>query len=167
MPTTERYQVDIFGIIVLIAAVLIVVFLIIAAIYFFNLMNLKPPSKGEATFLFWTTIVLALIFVGIAIYALIHIFTRKSIIYEEPKQTIITEKQVITTASPSVPAPIKQQTTAPIKQQTTAAPIKISNVPKTSRVTETVSLSDIPISQSQRAALNQELINLADITGGP
>ena len=161
MPTTERYQVDVFGIIVLIAAVLIVVFLIIAAIYFFNLMNLKPPSKGEATFLFWTTIIMTLIFVAIAIYALIHIFTNKTPIYEETKQTITTKKQVVSSSPPPIAS-------APSIQQTTAAPIKISNVPKTSKTTtETVSLSDIPITQTQRAALNQELINLVDIAGGP
>jgi len=160
MPATERYQVDIFAIIVLISAVLIIVFLIIAAIYYFNLMSLKPPSKGESTFLFWTTIVLAIIFMGIAVYALIRIFTHKSVVYEEPKESVAAK-----TPTPKMVTPPQEP---PAMQQTTAAPIKISNIPRTARPTnESVSLSDIPVTQSQLTNLNQELINLADITGGP
>ena len=158
MATTERYQVDLFAIIVLIAAVLIVVFLVIAAIYFFNLMNLKPPSKGESTFLFWTSIVLALIFIGIAIFSLIHIFTHKAVVYEEPK--------VVTTKTER--APVVAPVTAPAFIQTSAAPIKITNVPKTARATnESVSVSDIPGTQTQRNAIDQELLSLGDVIGGP
>ena len=162
MPATERYQVDIFAIIVLISAVLIIVFLIIAAIYYFNLMSLKPPSKGESTFLFWTTIVLAIIFMGIAIYALIRIFTHKSVVYEEPKVSSEAKQP------PPKPTTVTPPSPSPTIQQTTAAPIKISNIPKTARPTnESVSLSDIPVTSTQLNSLNQELINLADITGGP
>ena len=162
MPATERYQADVFAIIVLIAAVLIVVFLIISAIYFFNLMSLKPPSKAESTFLFWTSIVLALIFIGLAIFALIHIFTHKSVVYEEPKTTVSTTTKVV----PDV-APVAPTVTAPVAVQTTPAPIKISNVPKASRATnESVSVSDIPVTQTQRSAIDQELLSLGDVIGG-
>lgn len=83
MPATERYQIDIFAIIILIVSVLIIIFLIISIIYFMNLMNLKPPTKNESTFLFWTAIILAIIFFGIAIYSLVRIFTHKSVIYDD------------------------------------------------------------------------------------
>jgi len=163
MPATERYQADVFAIIVLIASVLIVVFLIIAAIYFFNLMNLKPPSKGESTFLFWTTIVLALIFIAICIYALIHIFTHKSVVYEEPKQVTVSKTQTVATATIPATVPV-----APPIQQVSPTQIKISNIPKTSRATnESVSLSDIPSTQAERVFLDQAAISLGDITGGP
>ncbi|CAH6420783.1 Hypothetical protein HVR_LOCUS1290 [uncultured virus] len=153
MPATERYQVDIFGIVVLIATVLVLVFLIIAAIYFFNLMNLKPPSRGESTFLFWTTVVLAIIFGIIVIYALIHIFTHKSVVYEEPKAVT---KTIVTTPRVAVAAPVPTTITT-----TTASPVLISNIPQTSLPTnQSVAFSDIPVTQSQRTALNQELINL-------
>jgi len=162
MPATERYQADVFAIIVLIAAVLIVVFLIISAIYFFNLMSLKPPSKAESTFLFWTSIVLALIFIGLAIFALIHIFTHKSVVYEEPKTTVATTTTVV-----PVKAPVVVPVTAPVAVQTTPAPIKISNVPKSSRATnESISVSDIPVTQTQRSAIDQELLSLGDVIGG-
>lgn len=166
MPATERYQADVFAIIVLIAAVLIVVFLIISAIYFFNLMSLKPPSKAESTFLFWTSIVLALIFIGLAIFALIHIFTHKSVVYEEPKTTVSTTTKVVPVVAPVAPT-VTAPVTAPAAVQTTPAPIKISNVPKASRATnESVSVSDIPVTQTQRSAIDQELLSLGDVIGG-
>ena len=157
MPATERYQTDIFAIVVLIAAVLVVVFLVISAIYFFNLMSLKPPSKAESTFLFWTSIVLVLIFIGISIFAMIHIFTHKAVVYEEPKVPVTTRQEVVA-AAPVAPAPV----------QTTAAPVKINNIPKSARATnESVSASDIPVTQSQRSAIDQEIVSLNNVMGGP
>jgi predicted membrane protein len=165
MPATERYQADVFAIVVLITSVLIIVFLIITAIYFFNLMSLKPPSKAESTFLFWTSIVLVLIFLGITIFSLIHIFSHKSVVYEEPKSLVTPKREVVATPPPiAPPAPVP----APVAIQTTPSPVKISNVPKSARATnESVSLSDIPVTQTQRNTLDQELLSLGDITGGP
>ena len=110
MAMTESYQVDIFGIVVLIGSVLMLVFLIIAAVYFYNLMNFKPPTKGESTFLFWTSIVLAVIFFAMIIYALYHIFTHRAILIETPTTVVktttttpITTTQVIRQSVPSNP----------------------------------------------------------------
>lgn len=158
MPTEEHYQPDIFAIIVLISAVLIIVFLLIAAVYFFNLMNLKPPSKSESTFLFWTTIILALIFIAIAVYSLIQIFT-----YKSPQQTVtqqVTKKSTVANTPVSTPPPI---------QQTTSTPIKLPpNIPKTTRATNlSSSFSDVPIPEVQLDSLKQQLVSLGDITGGP
>lgn len=150
MPVTERYQVDIFGIIVLITSVLMIVFLVITAIYFYHLMNLKPPTRGESTFLFWTSIVMAIIFAAIIIYALIHIFTHKSLVYQENRQVAKTN------VAPPIATPVAPVVTAP-----TAPPVVISNVPQTTRVTnQSISYSDIPVTQSQRRVLNNELLSL-------
>ena len=81
-PANERYRVDIFAIIILIFIILIMVYLIVVAVYFYNLMNLRPPTQNESRFLFWTSIVLSIIFAFLGIYALIRILTHKSIVYE-------------------------------------------------------------------------------------
>lgn len=150
MPVTERYQVDVFAIIVLIASILIVVFLIVASVYYVNLMNLKPPTQGEATFLFWTTIVLAIIFLFIAIYAIYRIFTYKVTIYEpEP---------VVTPVAPVIiPAPVITVQPQPV----------ISTVPVTTLPTDlSTSFSSVPVTQEQRVALNQQLLTLGNVVGG-
>ena len=151
MPATERYQVDVFAIVTLIVAVLIVVFLIIAAIYFSGLMNLKPPSSGEATFLFWTSIVLAVIFVGLAVWAVIQIITHKSIVYEEPFKVMPTTPTTVITSPPvTTPGP---------------ASVYSANTTTTSYVeppsTVSTSYSDIPVTSVQRQALTGELLTLS------
>lgn len=159
MPATERYQVDFFAIIVLIAAVLIIVFLVIASIYFFNLMNLRPPTRGESTFLFWTAIILTIIFFAIAIYALIHILTHKAIVYEEPAPV----RTAPITSTPSVPIVIPQPQPfiqQPVIQQpviTTPTSVPIYRVPRSNLST---SLSDVPLDVKGRDSLNNELIEL-------
>lgn len=136
---TERYQVDVFGIIVLIVAVLVVVFLVIAAIYMYNLMNLKPPSRGESTFLFWTTVILAVIMVIIAIYALVHIFNHKSTVHEK-------ESKVVTTPVITQPAVV----TATLPSQVTLGP----------PTNQSVTLSSLPVTQTQFKTLDENLLNL-------
>lgn len=156
MPATERYQIDFFAIIVLIAAVLIIVFLVISAIYFYNLMNLKPPSKGESTFLFWTAIILAVIFLALAIYALIHIFTHKAIVYEEPP---VVAAPIVTPAPVPIVVPQTTFQALPQKQIVTTPPVRISNVPRSDVST---SFSDAPLTRPQRNSLNQELISIGE-----
>lgn len=178
MPATERYQVDFFAILVLIASVLILVFLIIAAIYFYNLINFKPPTSGESTFLLWTSIILGIIFLALSIYALIRIFTHTSTVYEEgghypiqvmpaPVPTFMPAPVPYVTPTPVMVAPVPQlrapipQTRTPIQQTTPT--VRISNIPQTSRQTNvSQSFSDVPVTQAQRSALNQELISLGD-----
>lgn len=144
MAEKEKSPINIFGIIVLIIAVMVLVFLIICCVYFYNLMQLKPPSKGESTFLFWTALIMAVIFLGLIIYAIIHIFTHKSIIYKK----VCPKPQKIETTPVIVPQPVPQQVQA--------APIRITNVPKQ----RPVAYSDVPVTNSQRTALNDELISL-------
>lgn len=93
MSTTEAYQVDIFSIFTLIGCILVTVFLIVIAIYSYDMMNFKPPTPGESAFIFWTALILAMIFLILSIYALIKIFTYKSITNNE--QQIVTQ-QVVT-----------------------------------------------------------------------
>ncbi len=143
MADKEKSPINVFGIIVLIIAVMVLVFLIICSVYFFNLMNLKPPSKGESTFLFWTAVIMAVIFLGLVIYAIIHIFTHKSIIYKKvcPKPEKIETRPIALPQSTTVVDP---------------APIRITNVPKT----RAPDYSDIPVTSSQRTALDNSLVSL-------
>lgn len=81
MPATERYQTDVFAIIVVVASIAVLVFLIVAAIYFNGIQNWTTiPGSGESTFLFWAAIVLGVIFLGIVIYGLYRIFTHRAVI---------------------------------------------------------------------------------------
>jgi len=159
MPATERYQVNLFGIIVLIASIIILVFLIIAAVYYMNLMNLKPPTQGEATFLFWTSIILGIIFLAIAIYSLWNILTYKSIIYEEEKPLPKITPTPTPTPTPTVVKP-------PAPNVVTPSPVLISNIPKTTPPSQvSVSLSDVSVTPEQRSALTGELISLGTAVG--
>jgi hypothetical protein len=159
MPATERYQVDFFAIVIMIVSVLALVFLIIAAIYFMNLMNLRPPSKTESTFLFWTSVILAVIFLGIIIYAFIRIFTYKSIVYEEDKPVIPTTPQITVQPLPQVVPPLMVQ---PVPPQPTPPAIMVQpQTPITTRPSEfSQNFSDIPVTAGQSTALNQELIGI-------
>ena len=165
MPATERYQVDFFAILVLIVAVLIIVFLIITAIYFYHLMNLRPPTRGESTFLFWTSIILSVIFLGLAIYALVHIFTHTATVYEEPP---VVRNTTVTTAPLPIPITVSPSviTQPPVITRsppvvTRSSPVRISNVTRTAPVSDySVDYSDIPVTRQQRTALNQELLSI-------
>jgi ABC-type protease/lipase transport system fused ATPase/permease subunit len=82
MPATERYQADVFGIVVLITAAITIIFLIISSVYFLNLTNYKMPSRGQSTFLFWLSIILIILIICIGVFAIIRILRHKSIIYK-------------------------------------------------------------------------------------
>lgn len=112
-----------------------------------NLMNLKPPSKGESTFLFWTAVLMAVVVVVIIVLAIIRLFTHKSVVYEEPPKAL---------AKPMATIPVVT-TTAPLAP----APVRISNVPGNVRPTNlSTSFSDVPVTYQQRSTLNQELLSL-------
>ena len=145
MPATQRYQVDEFAIIVLIAMILILVFLIIAAIYFLNLMNLKPPSKGESTFLFWTTLILAVVSLAIVVYAMIRIFTHKVTVFEEPQKPA------------QAPAPVIVQAPARVSPKVSMAPTEAEFF-RPSELSTTYSA--LPVTSKQQTALEGELISL-------
>jgi len=113
MPSREENHVDPFSVIVLIGIVLLIVFLIICCVYFYDLMKMKPPSKGESTFLFWTSMLLAIVAVVIAILAMVHIFTHKHVFNE------IVEKKIVAAPAPTIkPKSLKSttlRTTSPPK----------------------------------------------------
>lgn len=156
MPATERYQVDFFAIVILIVSVLVLAFLIITAIYFMSLMNLRPPNQTESTFLFWTAVILSVIFLGIIIYAFIRIFTYKSIVYEEDKPvpviTTIPQPNVIVPPQPT----LMVQPVQPVQPTIMVQP----QVPITRPADLSQTFSDVPVNEQQRTALNQQLINL-------
>lgn len=137
MSVTERYQLDYFSIVIIIVTVLILVFLIIAAIYFYNLMNLKPPSKGESSFLFWTSIILAVIIFAVHVYAIWRLFTYKVPVYQETveiKQISQPNKQIIikevTETSKQGPEIIQPK------------PVTIGNIPLTTKYQNLTPMQD-------------------------
>jgi len=164
MPVTERYQADIFAIVTLIAAVLVLVFLIIAAVYFGNVMNSNFPSNTESSFLFWTAIIMSVIFFIIVIYAFFLIFSYKIFVYEPDRP--VTEVALVQPPQQVLVQPPPQQVLVqpPPQQVLVQMPpetVRLSNIPITSLPSNySQNLSDIPITPSQRAALNQQLISL-------
>jgi hypothetical protein len=157
MPVTESYQVDFFAILVLIAAVLIIVFLIIAAIYFYNLINFKTPTSGESNFLFWTSIVLGIIFLALGIYALVRIFTYRALVYREPAPPVVS-------TAPTVYIPQQVYVPPPPVYSPPQVPINLQpNIPQSDLST---SYSSVPITIQSQRALNQDIMNLQNaITG--
>lgn len=139
---TETPRVHVFAIIVLLAAVAALVFFIIMAIYAYNLMKLKPPSKTESTAVFWACIIFAIIFLAIVIYALYKIFTHKSV---QVSKVSTPQKPIITTTTPATVIPM----------QTNQVPIRLNNTP----VPQTPSqLSDLSFtSPQQRTAIDTEV----------
>jgi len=97
MASSKKHQMNILAIIVLIVSVLVMVFLSINAVYFYGLMNGTQPTGGESIFSFATSIVLTLIFLGIAIYCLVKIFKHKAVIYpDEPVKPEIPKPEIQT-----------------------------------------------------------------------
>jgi hypothetical protein len=139
MEATEQYGVDVFAIVMLVICVFTIVLLAISISYFANLTNNIPPNTGEAWGLLWTSVILALVFVGIAIYAIIRIFTYKIYVCEEGKlqlvypttvqsvvrepvvQPVVVEKQVIQPVMQ--PQPVIQPVIQPVVQQPMVQPV--------------------------------------------
>lgn len=149
MAVVDRFQVDFFAIIVLLLLVLIIVFLVIAAIYFHGLMNFRPPTQGESTFLFATAIILIILAFIIGVYALYRIFTYRAVVTEVVRPIV----------APAVMAPSPY-----IVHPSAQAPVVIHPV-GTSVVTMhptdlSVNVSDVPVTQVQRTALQRELVSV-------
>jgi hypothetical protein len=89
MAVSQKTQVDIFGIVVLIISILIQVFLIIAAMYYNNMINLKFPSTTNTIYLFWTSIIMIIIFLALSIFSFYRIYTHKSIVFDAEKHIVI------------------------------------------------------------------------------
>jgi len=162
MPLVKQYQVDYFAVFVLITAILIIIFLIVIAIYFMNIMNGKIPSKGESTFLFWTSIVLGLVFLGILIYSLVRLFTNTVYVVEEDKVLVpelvpVTKPKVITvTTTPTVVSTPKIVTTPTFPETiyTNTGAYTTSSVPGT------IYTTSVP---NSRVVVNKELVSLGEL----
>lgn len=167
-------QADVFAIIVLIACVLIVVFLIVSLFAFYNSMNFRYPSQGQSMFLFWTSLIMAIVFIGLGIYSLYRIFTYKAPVIKEEivtttsttvKPVAVSPQPITTIQQPAIittPQPVITQQPAMI---TTPQPVvAVSNVPTSSLTVADFSktLSDIPINQAQKNALTSELISISN-----
>jgi hypothetical protein len=132
MPATERYQTDVFAIIVVIASILVLVFLIVAAIYFNGIQNWTVvPSNGESVFLFWTSIVLGVIFLAIVIYGLYRIFTHRAVICPKPRVKQTTKVTTTTSVEPATSEVIEgPRPTIPVSNPPKAAPKPVAPVQK-------------------------------------
>jgi hypothetical protein len=113
MASSKKHQMNILAIIVLIVSVIVIVFLSINSIYFYGLMNGNQPTGGESVFCFATSIVLAIIFLGIAIYCLVKIFKHKAVIYPDEKIQEIQQKTVVV-ETPKKPEPVKPLPDIPV-----------------------------------------------------
>ena len=143
---TETSRVHVFAIIVLLAAVAALVFFIIMSIYAYNLMKLKPPSKTESTAIFWASIIFAVIFLAIVIYALYKIFTHKSMVITKTPTPVVTTVPVQQTV-------VRPPSTLPL--QTTQAPIRLNNTP-----VAPPQISDLSFTPQQKIAEDNLLIGL-------
>ena len=99
MPYTEKPQIDIFAIIVLIFSISVLVFLIISAIYYMNIMNYTIPSSTEATFLFWTSIVMSIIVFFIILFSFYRIYTHRSYVFDTNKNVSLVPVQKVQRSS--------------------------------------------------------------------
>ena len=108
------WTLDVFTVVVLIAIIFLLVYLIIIAIYAGNLSRGIVPSLATSSFLFWTTIVLAVVTLIIAIWALIRLFTYTVPVVETVvapvaapvPQNVVTTKQVETTTTSTKPGSV-------------------------------------------------------------
>jgi hypothetical protein len=145
MAVTERYQVNVFAIMTLIVLVLVIVFLIISAIYFSGLMNLRPPTRGESTFLFWTAVILAVILTVLAIWSIVEILTHKAIICETPKPAVVYQ-------APVASALVAPATVFPAQTTTVNLPAPATTL--------STSFSDIPVPTAEQQVITTGLINV-------
>jgi len=92
MTVIERYKLDEFAIIMALLILVIIIFLIIVAVYFYDFMKSppSPPTKDEATGLFWVSIVLMFILLCFFIYAIYRVFTYKVPYYVNDDSRMIT-----------------------------------------------------------------------------
>lgn len=118
----STYHIDIFGIIVLIVSIVMLMYLILAAIFYHKPMTGNQMSTGEATTFFYMSIIFGVIFLGLAIYAIIHILqhnkeekiiegaenittttTTKSNLKQKPATTMLPKNEpgLVTSAPPS------------------------------------------------------------------
>lgn len=147
MAVTEEFRIEWFSIIILILSLLLIVFFIITAIYYFNMMNLNFPSKSESTFLFWISLIIAMIVLAVGIIAIVRIVTHKTIIRGEPLS--IRKEAIVSKTISDSPNGIT------ITETTTVPNITTDNL---SRVVTNV--KEVPLSIGQTNTLNNELISL-------
>lgn len=83
MEINRTYGINWFAVVIFITMILIFIFLILIGMYFFNLIELRPPNRSESIFLFWLTVIIGVIVLVITIISLIKIFTHQEPFYEE------------------------------------------------------------------------------------
>lgn len=149
MPASMPDQLIVFAWIALLVLVVIMVFLIISAVYFFNLMNFKPPTQGEATFLFATAVILAIVLFIIAIWALWGIYDYYSMVTPVVAAPVVATPVVATPVAVR-PTPVAVQ--QPLMVQPIAQPV-VTEAPSVYSTTFSAS----PIAYPQQVALGQEI----------
>lgn len=83
MEINRTYGINWFAVVIFITMILIFIFLMLIGMYFFNLIELRPPNRSESIFLFWLTVIIGVIVLVITIISLIKIFTHQEPFYEE------------------------------------------------------------------------------------
>ena len=144
MVVVKQTTAMIFTFITLFASLAIVIYLVLAAIYFYNAANAKPPNTTYSTFFLWTSIIMALIFVGIFIYAIVRLIVSKH------KVILDDEDQDVDVQAVKVPDQGDSNNLSNLSN--------LSNLPNNN-----TSFSDIPVNSNQKLKLNNELIALSSI----
>ena len=112
MPIINRYQIDIFTIVVLILILVLLIFMVLAIVYFSRTMNFQFPTHSESLFMFWMAIILTIVLLGVFIYAMFRIFTYSVPVYVE--QTTVMEPRIVETVRVVEPVRVvKQQNLEP------------------------------------------------------
>ena len=83
MPATERFPVNYVAIALIILSIITLIYLVVVVIYFWNMVNLRPPSRTESTFLFWFGIILGIVFLLAIIFSMVIILTHVSYVTPE------------------------------------------------------------------------------------
>lgn len=84
---------DWFSIVVLLIAVILIVFLIINAVYNYYLLDGRPPSRAEAEAMLWTSAILSVIAVIVAILAIYKLVVHHTGPKKKEDTSMITPKK--------------------------------------------------------------------------
>jgi hypothetical protein len=77
MLIVRKHYVDMLSIISLIFFILLIIFFIVISIYFFNVSQSRWPSPSTGTIMFWLSLLMIFLLVGISIYIVIHMITNR------------------------------------------------------------------------------------------
>ena len=82
-----------------------------------NIMNFTIPSSTEATFLFWTSIVMSIIVSFIILFSFYRIYTHRSYIFDYNKNLVSVPVTIVQQRNSKVPVTIVPQRNSDVQIQ--------------------------------------------------